>query len=45
MYWPETIKKPEELRGFYWAPDYSFCGFAANTNIDQTFKSWQKIDK
>ena len=32
------MKKPNDYRGFYWAPDYSFCGFASNTNIEKTAK-------
>ena len=25
---------------FYWAPDYSFCGFATNKEVRQTAKKW-----
>jgi hypothetical protein len=31
---------PDEYRVFYWAPDMSFCGFAAN----HIFRTNQKVD-
>lgn len=27
---------------FYWAPDYSFCGFATNNEVSKTAKVWMK---
>ena len=27
---------------FYWAPDYSFCGFATSDEVSQTAKKWMK---
>ena len=39
------MKKPDEYRGFYWAPDYSFCGFAPNAKIEKTAKQWVSNEK
>lgn len=33
QYWPEDLKKPEQFREFYWAPDLSFCGFATSGTL------------
>lgn len=30
QYWPNGMTHPDQYRVFYWAPDMSFCGFAAN---------------
>ena len=27
---------------FYWAPDYSFCGFATSDQVQSTAKKWMK---
>ena len=27
---------------FYWAPDYSFCGFASSEQVEQTASKWLK---
>ena len=33
---------PDEYRVFYWAPDMSFCGFAANHIFKKSQKSTSK---
>lgn len=36
QYWPKGMTHPDEYRVFYWAPDMSFCGFAANHIFKKT---------
>jgi hypothetical protein len=30
---------------FYWAPDYSFCGFATSEQVKSTASKWMKDKK
>lgn len=30
---------------FYWAPDYSYCGFATSGEVKETAKKWLKNRK
>jgi len=30
---------------FYWAPDYSFCGFATSGQVENTAKKWLRDKK
>ena len=41
-YWPETMKRPEDYRTFYWTNDLAFCGFATVTHQGKTIELIQK---
>ena len=32
--------KDDNYKVFYWAPDYSFCGFATSGEVKATAKKW-----
>eukprot|EP00350_Pseudokeronopsis_sp_OXSARD2_P010105 CAMPEP_0170554612 /NCGR_PEP_ID=MMETSP0211-20121228/12489_1 /TAXON_ID=311385 /ORGANISM="Pseudokeronopsis sp., Strain OXSARD2" /LENGTH=70 /DNA_ID=CAMNT_0010863837 /DNA_START=918 /DNA_END=1130 /DNA_ORIENTATION=- len=44
----ENLKKKlmdsSNYKMFYWAPDYSFCGFATSEQVKSTAKKWM-VDK
>jgi hypothetical protein len=44
-FWPDELLHPNNYKIFYWAPDYSFCGFATTNKIKQTALRWQKHPK
>lgn len=35
----------KNFKVFYWAPDYSFCGFAPSDQVRQTGMMWMKDKK
>eukprot|EP00347_Sterkiella_histriomuscorum_P018866 403343872 len=36
------LMNDKNYKMFYWAPDYSFCGFATQEQVKQTAKKWMK---
>ncbi len=38
----QTLMNQKNYKVFYWAPDYSFCGFATPSQVESTAHKWLK---
>jgi hypothetical protein len=41
----KQIMDEKKFKHFYWAPDYSFCGFATSSHVAKTGNRWLRDKK